>query len=164
MIRAITEVGVAVHDLDAATRLLTQRLGAVPGPVQRFDPYGMEFCMCRMGNVDFELMAPTSGEGVIARFLARHGEGIHHIGFAVDDVAMTQLELGAQGLGFVDARPRTARFLVNDFGGKTFDTECDFAFTQPKSLLNMLVEFIEYPPGYELGSPLSAGPTRKQAP
>ena len=143
MIRAITEVGVAVHDLDAATRLLVQRLGAVRGQVQRFDPYGMEFCMCRVGNVDFELMAPTNDEGVVARFLSRHGEGIHHIGFAVDDVAATQRELSAQGLGFVDAKPRTARFLMKDFGGKPFDAECDFAFTQPKSLLNMLVEFIE---------------------
>lgn len=155
MIRAITEIGVAVHDLDAATRLLTTRLGAVPGPVQRFEPYGMEFCMCRVGNVDFEVMAPTSAEGVIARFLARHGEGIHHIGFAVDDVAATQRELGSKGLGFVDARPRTARFLMKDFGGQAFDTECDFAFTQPKSLLNMLVEFIQYPPGYQLGKAAS---------
>ena len=52
MIQAITEVGVAVRDLSQATALLVQRLGAVPGPVQRFEPYSMAFCMCRVGNVE----------------------------------------------------------------------------------------------------------------
>ena len=150
MIRAITEVGVAVRDLRAATALLVERLGARPGPVQRFEPYGMEFCMCRVGNVDFELMAPLDDAGVIARFLARRGEGLHHIGFAVDDVATRQQQMEARGLEFVEPRPRRQRFLLPDGGSPAHEADVAFAFSKPSSLLGMLLEFIEYPPGHPL--------------
>jgi methylmalonyl-CoA/ethylmalonyl-CoA epimerase len=152
VIRAITEVGVAVRDLASATRHFTDKLGAVAGPVQRFEPYAMEFCMCRLGNVDFELMAPLGDSGVIAQFLERFGEGLHHIGFAVDDVQHTQGELGARGLGFVDPQPRRMRFLMRDFAGTPHDGEASFAFSRPSSLAGVLLEFIEYPPGFALGS------------
>ncbi len=155
MIRGITEVGVAVRDLAAATRDLSERLGAVPGPVQRFEPYGMEFCMCRVGNVDFELMAPLGDAGPIAQYLARFGEGIHHIGFGVDDAAGAQRGMTARGMQFVDAAPRRQRFLSRDFSGpgfagQAFDAECAFTFSRPSALLGMVLEFIEYPPGFAL--------------
>ena len=153
MIQGITEVGVAVRNLAEATRHYTEKLGAVAGPVQRFDPYGMEFCMCRVGNVDFELMAPLGETGVIAQFLERFGEGLHHIGFAVDDVARTQADLGTRGLDFVDAAPRRMRFMMRDFAGTPHDGEVGFAFSRPSSLAGVLLEFIQYPPGFVLGSP-----------
>lgn len=158
MIRAITEVGVAVFDLAQATALLVQRLQAVPGPVQRFEPYGMAYCMCRVGNVDFELMAPLGDEGVIAQFLRRHGEGLHHIGFAVDDVQAFQQDGQARGLEFVEPLPRRQRFLLHDFAGRSTDDEVAFAFARPKSLLGMLAEFIQYPPGFSLAAGLPAEP------
>jgi methylmalonyl-CoA/ethylmalonyl-CoA epimerase len=150
MIRAITEVGVAVRDLQAATALLVERLGARPGPVQRFEPYGMEFCMCRVGNVDFELMAPLDETGVIARFLSRRGEGLHHIGFAVDDVAARQREMEVHGLEFIEPAPRRQRFLLWDGTAAAKQADVAFAFSKPSSLLGMLLEFIEYPPGHPL--------------
>jgi methylmalonyl-CoA/ethylmalonyl-CoA epimerase len=150
MIRAITEVGVAVRDLHGATALLVERLGARPGPVQRFEPYGMEFCMCRVGNVDFELMAPLDDTGVIARFLARRGEGVHHIGFAVDDVAARQREMEARGLEFVEPEPRRQRFVLWDGTSAAAEADVAFAFSKPSSLLGMLLEFIEYPAGHPL--------------
>lgn len=152
MIRGVTEVGVAVRDLDQATQLLVARLGAIPGPLQRFEPYGMAFRMCRVGNLDFELMAPLTEDGVIGRFLERFGEGLHHIGFEVDDVAATRAELSSRGLGFVDDAPRRARILVADARGKLFDDECQFTFSRPGTLLGMLLEFIQYPPGFSLAS------------
>lgn len=155
MILGITEVGVAVRDLDAAVRHYTERLGAVAGPVQLFEPYGMSFCMCRVGNVDFELMAPLGEGGIIAGFLERYGEGLHHVGFAVDDVAATQDELSKKGLGFVDAAPRRTRFLMRDFAGRDHDGEAAFAFSRPSSLAGALLEFIQYPPGFALGAPVA---------
>jgi methylmalonyl-CoA epimerase len=148
MIRGITEVGVAVRDLEAARRHFVERLGAVEGPVQRFEPYSMEFCMCRVGNVDFELMAPWGERGVIAQFLDRFGEGLHHVGFAVDDIEATQGDLSSRGLTFVDRAPRRTRFLMRDFAGQAHDAEVSFAFNRPSSLSGVLMEFIQYPPGY----------------
>jgi len=148
MIRAITEVGVAVRDLRQAMVHLEATLGAVPGPIQRYEPYGMEFCMCRVGNVDFELMAPLDDTGVIARFLERRGEGLHHVGFAVDNAEADQRRLEARGLRFVDERPRRQRFLLADGTPQGHEAECSFAFSRPSSCLGMLLEFIEYPPGF----------------
>ena len=153
MIRGITEVGVAVRDLPQATRLLVERLGAVAGAVQHFEPYGMAFCMCRVGGVDgidFELMAPTTEDGVIAEFLKRRGEGLHHIGFAVDDVAATQAKLGGRGLQFVQSVPKRHRIVIDDSRGVAFDEEVAFTFSRPDSLLGMLLEFIQYPPGFSV--------------
>lgn len=152
MIRAITEIGLAVHDLDQATALLVQRLQAVPGPEQRYEPYAMVYRMCRVGNVDFELMAPLGEGGVIAQFLQRHGEGLHHIGFAVDDVQAFQQDAQARGLDFVDPAPRRQRFLLHDFAGRQAEGEVAFAFNRPKSLLGVLAEFIQYPPGFALAA------------
>lgn len=161
MIRAITEIGVAVRDLGEATQLLTRRLGAVAGPLQRFEPYAMEFRMCRVGNVDFELMAPLDDEGVIARFLRRHGEGLHHIGFAVDDLAAAQQAMTAEGLEFVEPVPKRQRFLVHDFDGHAIEADVGFNFSRPASLLGLLLEFIQYPPGFALAA--SAGRKEGQA-
>jgi catechol 2,3-dioxygenase-like lactoylglutathione lyase family enzyme len=105
--------------------------------------------MCRVGNVDFELMAPT-GPGVIAQFIDRFGEGLHHIGFEVDDVAQTQADLQARGLGFVQPGPRRARFLVRDFAGREHDADVAFTFSRPSSLAGVLLEFIQYPAGFSV--------------
>ena len=148
MIRGVTEIGLAVRDLEAGVRRIVETLGAVAGPMQIFEPYGMKFCLCRLGNVDFELMAPLGEEGVIARFIARRGEGLHHIGFAVDNVAGTQSDLSARGLGFLHTSPRWQRFFLNDFTGQPFDEECAFAFSRPDSLLGTMLEFIQYPAGF----------------
>ncbi len=148
-IRRITEVGVAVRDLEAATRLLVDLLGATPGPEQVVERYAMRFRMCRLGKVDFELMAPLAGEGVIADFLRRHGEGVHHVAFAVDDVADTMRTLEEQGVRFVDGEPLEGVLELEDFAGRRFRDRIRFTFAHPKSLLGVLFEFIEYPEGYE---------------
>jgi methylmalonyl-CoA/ethylmalonyl-CoA epimerase len=157
MIEGITEVGVAVRDLQLAIRHFVDRLGAVAGPVQDFAPYGMRFCMCRVGNVDFELMEPVGEGGVIAQFLERFGEGLHHIGFKVTDVAAAQAGMSARGLGFVDAAPRRARLKVTDFTGQPFDADLNFAFSRPSTLFGTLLEFIQYPPEYRLADSAAGG-------
>ncbi len=63
-IKRITEVGVAVKDLEKATRLMTDLLGAEAGEKVVMDQYQMRYRMCRIGQVDFELMEPIDGKGV----------------------------------------------------------------------------------------------------
>lgn len=149
-VRRITEVGVAVRDLDAATALLVDLLGATAGPVVEVDRYDMRFRMCRVGKVDFEIMEPTAQRGVIWDFLQRRGEGLHHIAFAVDDLAETMGTLAAKKVAWVDPEPLVNRMPVVDYAGRAFDdAEIRFAFTQPKSILGILFEFIQYPEGYQ---------------
>lgn len=149
-VRRITEVGVAVRDLEAATGLLVDLLGGVSGPVVEVPRYDMRFRMCRVGKVDFELMEPTAERGVIFDFLAKRGEGLHHVAFAVDDLEATMATLAAKKVAWVDPEPLRNRMPVLDYAGRAFeDSEIRFAFTQPRSILGILFEFIQYPEGYQ---------------
>lgn len=148
-IRRITEVGIAVHDLDQATTLFAELLGASVGPVLDVPDYGMRYRMCRVGKVDFEVMAPTGETGVIADFLAKRGEGLHHIAFAVDDIEETMSHLRSKSVQFVDDKPRSLTLDFVDFAGRRFTDEVRFAFSHPRSILGILFEFIQYPPEYQ---------------
>jgi methylmalonyl-CoA epimerase len=149
-IRRITEVGVAVRDLEAATTLLVDLLGADAGPVVEVPRYDMRFRMCRIGKVDFEIMEPTAERGVIFDFLTRRGEGLHHVAFAVDDLGDTMTTLAARKVAWIDPEPIRNRMPVVDYAGRRFDDgEIRFAFSHPRSILGILFEFIQYPDGYE---------------
>jgi methylmalonyl-CoA epimerase len=147
-VRRITEVGVAVRDLQAATELLVHLLGADAGPVIEVPRYDMRFRMCRIGKVDFELMEPTGDSGVIADFLAKRGEGLHHIAFAVDDIQETMDTLGQKGVVFVDDAPIKNHMTFTDYAGRVFSDDIRFTFSHPSSILGILFEFIQYPDGY----------------
>ena len=147
-IERITEIGVAVPDLEAATRLFVDVLGASAEPVQVVERYQMRYRMCRLGKVDFELMEPLADEGVIADFLRRRGPGLHHVAFAVKDVQAGAEALACKGVRFVEEAPFALRLEGTDFAGRAFDAETKITFAHPTSLLGVLFEFIEYPPGY----------------
>lgn len=147
--RRITEVGVAVRDLAAATELFVTLFDATVSDVTEVPEYDMRYRMCRVGKVDFELMEPTGPTGVIADFLARRGEGLHHIAFAVDDVAATMDHLKSRAVRFVGDRPLGKTLTCVDFAGRTFTDELQFTFSHPASILGILFEFIQYPEGYE---------------
>lgn len=147
--RRITEVGVAVRDLDAATALLADLLGGVAGPVVEVARYDMRFRMVRVGKIDFELMEPTAERGVIHDFLVKRGEGLHHVAFAVDDLVGAMDELGRKGVAFVDPEPIQSVMPIVDYAGREMTGEINFAFTFPKSILGILFELIQYPAGYQ---------------
>ena len=149
-IKRITEVGIAVPELDSACELFEHLLGATVSEEQVVELYQMRYKMCRVGRVDFEVMAPLGESGVIAEFLERRGPGLHHIAFAVDDLAMGMQTMQAKGVSFVDELPVALRLSGMDFAGRSFDGETKIAFSHPKSILGILFEFIEYPDGYRV--------------
>jgi methylmalonyl-CoA/ethylmalonyl-CoA epimerase len=148
-IRRITEVGIAVRDLDKAVALFEHLFGAEAGELVDVPLYDMRFRMCRLGKVDFEVMEPTVDTGVIADFLAARGEGLHHIAFAVDDINNTMSTLGAKGVQFVADAPVSNSMPMVDFAGRRFEDDISFTFSHPKSILGILFEFIQYPDGYQ---------------
>ncbi len=146
--KRITEVGVAVNDLETCTRLMADLFGATVGPVISVPLYDMRFRMLRVGKVDFEVMEPTAERGVIWDFLQKKGQGLHHIAFAVDDIDATTETLRRKGVSFVDEEPMTNRFGLVDYAGREFDDEIKFTFSHPASIMGILFEFIQYPDGY----------------
>lgn len=148
-IERITEVGIAVEDLEQATRLFVDMLGATAEPVRMVERYQMRYCMCRLGKVDFELMEPLEDEGVIADFLRKHGPGLHHVAFAVRDIEDGARALERKGVRFVEEVPFELRLEGADFAGRPFDADVKITFAHPASFLGVLFEFIEYPAGYQ---------------
>jgi len=147
-IKRITEIGVAVDDLEQATRLFVDLLGATAEPVHVVERYQMRYRMCRLGKVDFELMEPLGDAGVIADFLRKRGPGLHHVAFAVHDIHEGASALAARGVRFVEEAPFDLRLHGVDFAGRVFDDDVKITFAHPASMLGVLFEFIEYPPGY----------------
>ena len=148
-IKRITEIGVAVKDLDNATKLFVDLLGAEAGPVIDMPMYGMKYRMCRVGKVDFELMAPLGGDGLIAKYLESKGEGLHHVAFAVNDLAEGMHSLKSRGVQFVSEEPLGGHGSSVDYAGRQISGLTKFTFSVPSSILGILFEFIEYPEGYE---------------
>lgn len=126
----LIEVGVAVTDLSAAAETFAALLGVHATGLIRAPMFSMDFCMCRLGIVDFELMAPHAGNSVISRFLARRGEGLHHIAFQVPDLDKTIASCRARGLAFTSDEPVLLEGLRA-------------AFLHPECLSGLLVEFVE---------------------
>ncbi len=78
----LLEVAVAVGDLDAASGDFTHLLRApVSAPVEGPEAFALRFTMCRVGRADFEIMESTRPDGLVARFIARMGDGRHHFAF-----------------------------------------------------------------------------------
>lgn len=111
----VDHVGIAVQDLDEARRTWDALLGQTP-VVEEVASQKVRTAIYPCG---IELVAPTSPESPIARFLDKRGPGIHHVTLAVDDIRAHLARLKAQGVKLVNETP------VKGAGG------CPVAFLHP---------------------------------
>ena len=131
----IEHVAVAVADLDAALETLAATWGFSAQSRERVDDQGVEEAMLPLGDSLLQLVAPTSEASTVARFLARRGEGLHHIALEVDDLHSVLETLRAKGVRLVDEQPRR--------GGRGHLV----AFVHPEGNLGLLVELVQRPGG-----------------
>ena len=134
-IERVLEVGVAVRNLDEATRLYTDILGAKVGTTMTVDMYKMRFRYCRIGDVEFELMEPTAEDGVIADFIRRRGEGLHHIALEVSNLEETLASMKQKGVNLIDETPRSLSNTQGELG--------KFVFVHPNSFRGVMFELIQ---------------------
>jgi methylmalonyl-CoA/ethylmalonyl-CoA epimerase len=130
-LRRLDHVGIAVADLTAARALYEQVLGLQVTHEEVIEDQGVHELLLRAGDAFVQLVAPLSPDTPVGRFLAKRGEGVHHVGFAVPDVAAAIADLRAQGTEVIDPAPRTGS------GGTTI------AFLHPRSMQGVLVELVE---------------------
>ncbi|MDE0462424.1 MAG: methylmalonyl-CoA epimerase [Caldilineaceae bacterium] len=102
----IDHVGIVVHDLDDALATYCGILGFPILERLHAPDHGVEIAFLDAGRTTIELLSPTDEESGTARFLARRGEGSHHVCFAVPDIAQTLQELRAKGVRLIDETPR----------------------------------------------------------
>lgn len=122
-------IGIAVHDLNRALEQW-KPLGLVEHDRRVVEDFNVEVCMVPVGDVELEYIQPL-GEGTIRDFLAREGEGLHHVALQVDDIEASLRDLKEQGVRLVDETPRPG------FRGNRI------AFLHPKDLNGVLVELVE---------------------
>ena len=132
----LDHVGIAVPDLAAARALYEQVLGLEVTHEEVIADQGVHELLLRAGDAYVQLVAPLSPDTPVGRFLAKRGEGLHHVGYAVPDVAAAVADLRAQGLEVIDPAPRIGS------GGATI------AFVHPKSMQGVLMELVQEGTGH----------------
>jgi methylmalonyl-CoA/ethylmalonyl-CoA epimerase len=132
----LDHVGVAVADLAAARALYEQVLGLEVTHEEVIEDQGVHELLLSAGDAFVQLVAPLSPDTPVGRFLARRGEGVHHVGYAVPDLTVALADLRAQGVEVIEPAPRIGS------GGTTI------AFLHPKSMGGVLVELVQEGTGH----------------
>lgn len=134
MLGKIEHIAIAVSDLDEAIVQYRELWGLEVASRERIDDQGVEEAMLPLGESFLQLLAPTSPDSTVARFLERSGEGLHHIAYEVDDLKRELAALKTNGIALIDEQPRP--------GGRGQMV----AFVHPKSNHGLLVELIQARP------------------
>jgi methylmalonyl-CoA/ethylmalonyl-CoA epimerase len=127
----IDHVAIAVRDLDAAVAWYADNFGATVAHRERVDSDGVEEALLKVADSYIQLLTPTSDTSPVARYLERSGEGIHPIGYRVDDCAAALSTLKAHGARVIDDEPRPGS------RGTTV------AFVHPKAAFGTLIELVQ---------------------
>jgi methylmalonyl-CoA/ethylmalonyl-CoA epimerase len=128
----LDHVGYVVADLDVALAALGRTFTTTVTHREVMSEQGVEAVMCEGPGGAIELITPLDPEGAIARFMAKRGEGFHHVAVAVPDIEEALAGLAADGVELIDHHGRRG------LGGHVV------AFLHPRSTLGVLTELIEH--------------------
>jgi methylmalonyl-CoA/ethylmalonyl-CoA epimerase len=127
----IDHVGVAVSDLERATGLYEEAFGMPVAHRETVESQGVEAVLLDVGEGHVELLQPLGPETVVGRFIAKRGEGLHHVAYRVTDIDAALAALKRAGIELIDAE---ARFGIR--GSRV-------AFLHPKATGGTLTELVE---------------------
>jgi methylmalonyl-CoA epimerase len=136
MFGRIDHMGVAVEDLDAAIALYEKSFEMELVHRETVDSQGVEAVLLDVGDGHVELLAPLGPDTAVGRFLARNGQGLHHVAYAVDDIDAELPRLAAAGIELIDSAPRVGI------------RESRVAFLHPRSTGGVLTEIVEPAKGH----------------
>jgi methylmalonyl-CoA epimerase len=127
---SIDHLGVAVKSL-AGAKAIYEKLGLTISPEEVVEGESVRVVMVPIGESRVELLEPTSDDSVIARFLAKRGEGVHHICLRVPDLVSTVRKLRDEGVRMVSNEIKIGA------GGHRY------VFVHPSSAGGVLLELVE---------------------
>lgn len=130
MIKKIDHLGIAVWDIEEALKVYRDALGLPLAHVQEVPEQKVRIAFLPAGDCEIELVEPTTVDSGVARSLEKHGEGLHHICFEVDDIEAALRELAAKGIQLINKEPRQGAM------GRV-------AFLHPKGVHGVLIELME---------------------
>jgi methylmalonyl-CoA/ethylmalonyl-CoA epimerase len=129
MLQRIDHIGIAVENLDETVAFYREVMGLEVSSTEVFN--GMKIAFLRVGDSELELLEDLTPDGVIARHVAKRGEGIQHVAYRVDDIDQALRDMRAKGIELIDGRPRPGA------------RNARVAFLHPKSTKGVLIEFVE---------------------
>jgi methylmalonyl-CoA/ethylmalonyl-CoA epimerase len=127
----IDHVAIAVNDLDAAVEYYATAFGAEVHHREFVERDGVEEALIKVADSYIQLTTPTRPDSPIAKYLEKKGEGLHHIGYRVDDCAAAIESMNAAGARAIDEAPRPGS------RGTTV------AFMHPKGNFGTLIELVQ---------------------
>ena len=134
LLTEIDHVAIAVRDLDAAILWYEEVFGATVEHRERVDSDGVDEALLRVADSYIQLLTPTRDDSPVAKYLEKKGEGLHHIGYRVDNCADALASVKASGGAVIDTAPRPgSRGTI-------------VAFVHPKTSFGTLIELVEDPP------------------
>ena len=133
MITRIDHIGIAIQNIDDALAFFRDALGMKLERVESEEGGRTRVGFLPVGTTDVELVEPQDTDSGLAKFLAKRGEGVHHICFEVDDIDAALARLKEKGAQLIDETPRE-----NSKGMR-------YAFIHPKSAHGVLIELYQRP-------------------
>jgi len=130
-VKRIEHIGIAVSCLEEAIPLYQRILGTHCYKVEEVQEQRVRTAFFRVGELKIELLESTDPEGPIGKFIAKRGQGVHHIALAVQGLEQQLESAQAEGLQVIDKTPRRGA------------DDLDIAFLHPKSTLGVLTELCE---------------------
>ena len=124
----IEHIGIAVNSIDDSLPYYEKVLGLKCYNIEEVADQKVKTAFFQVGQTKIELLEPTSEDSTIAKFIEKRGEGVHHIAFAVADIAGALAEVGSKGVRLIDPAPRKGAEGLN------------IAFLHPKSTGSVLTE------------------------
>jgi methylmalonyl-CoA epimerase len=126
----IDHLGIAVRSLDTALHFYEQQLGFPTADRETVEQEKVNVAMLPAGESRIELLEPTEPNSVIAKFIDKRGEGLHHVALKVPDLTATVDRLKSQGARLLnDPRPGAGGHL--------------YVFVHPSSTGGVLLELIQ---------------------
>jgi methylmalonyl-CoA epimerase len=133
LLTEIDHVAIAVRDLESAIKWYEDTFDCEVEHREVVEKDGVEEALLKVADSYVQLLTPVRDDSPVAKYLEKKGEGIHHIGYRVDDCGAALERVKAEGHQVIDDAPRPGS------RGTTV------AFVHPKTALGTLIELVEEP-------------------
>ncbi len=124
----IEHIGIAVNSIEEANTFFEEILGLKCYAIEEVKDQKVKTAFFQIGQTKIELLEATSEDSPVAKFIAKRGQGIHHIAFATDDVDASLKEIEEKGVRLIDKVARKGA------------EGLDIGFLHPKSTFGVLTE------------------------
>ncbi|MEO3871859.1 methylmalonyl-CoA epimerase [Nonomuraea sp. B12E4] len=139
MFMRIDHVAIACHDLEEKIAFFSETFELTVVAREVNEEQGVKEAMLHIGDGEgggsyIQLLEPLSADSPVGKFLAKRGEGLHHVAFGVSNISEAMAKIESKGVRLLDERPRHGSM------------GSEIAFLHPKDVSGMLTELVQAAP------------------